>query len=140
MLFCEPQVGWRHIAVTAQRTMQDFAEQMRWRIDQRYPEAEVIRVVLNNLNSHKPASLYAAFAPRRSAAHFEEAQISLHARGRLARSGRHANMRQPSLAPTRAQTRGVRPPTELESALLRAISSQPADVQQRILGQAAQGR
>ena len=63
LLFCEPQVGWRHSAVTAQRTMQDFAEQMRWLIDQRYPEAEVIRVVLNNLNTHKPASLYAAFAP-----------------------------------------------------------------------------
>jgi hypothetical protein len=62
-MFCEPQVGWRHIAVTAQRTMQDFAEQMRWLVDERYPEAEVIRVVLDNLNTHKPASLYEAFAP-----------------------------------------------------------------------------
>jgi len=62
-LFCEPQVGWRHIVVTAQRTMEDFAEQMRWLVDTRYPEAEVIRVVLDNLNTHKPASLYEAFAP-----------------------------------------------------------------------------
>jgi transposase len=62
-MFCEPQAGWRHIAVTAQRTMLDFAEQMRWLVDVRYPEAEVIRVVLDNLNTHKPAALYEAFAP-----------------------------------------------------------------------------
>ena len=62
-LFCEPQAGWRHIAITAQRTMLDFAEQMRWLVDVRYPEAEVIRLVLDNLNTHKPAALYEAFAP-----------------------------------------------------------------------------
>ena len=62
-MFCEPQTGWRHMASTAQRTMQDFAEQRRWLIDTRYPEAEVMRVVLDNLNTHKPAALYDAFAP-----------------------------------------------------------------------------
>jgi DDE superfamily endonuclease len=62
-LLCEPQAGWRHIAVTAQRTMLDFAEQMRWLVDERYPDAKVIRGVLDNLNTHKPASLYEAFAP-----------------------------------------------------------------------------
>jgi DDE superfamily endonuclease len=62
-MFCEPQAGWRHIAVTAQRTMLDFAEQMRWLVDVRYPEAAGIRVVLDNLNTHKPAALYEAFAP-----------------------------------------------------------------------------
>lgn len=62
-MFCEPQAGWRHIVVTAQRTMEDFAEQMRWLVDTRYPEADVIRVVLDNLNTHKPAALYEAFAP-----------------------------------------------------------------------------
>jgi len=62
-MFCEPQAGWRHIAVTAQRTMLDFAEHMRWLVDEQYPDAKVIRVVLDNLNTHKPASLYEAFAP-----------------------------------------------------------------------------
>jgi hypothetical protein len=62
-LFCEPQAGWRPSAVTAQRTKVDFAHQMQWLVDERYPEAEVIRVVLDNLNTHKPASLYEAFAP-----------------------------------------------------------------------------
>jgi hypothetical protein len=51
------------MAVTAQRTMLDFAEQMRGLVDVRYPEAEVIRVVLDHLNTHKPAALYEAFAP-----------------------------------------------------------------------------
>jgi hypothetical protein len=62
-LFCEPQAGWRQITVTAQRTKVDCAHQMQWLVDERYPEAEVIRVVLDNLNTHKPASLYEAFAP-----------------------------------------------------------------------------
>jgi hypothetical protein len=62
-MFCEPQAGWRHIAVTAQRTKVDFAQQMKWLVDERYPKAEVIRAVLDNLNTHKPASLYEAFAP-----------------------------------------------------------------------------
>jgi hypothetical protein len=62
-LFTEPQAGWRHIAVTERRTMQDFAHQMQWLVDARYSEAEVIRVVMDNLNTHKHASLYEAFAP-----------------------------------------------------------------------------
>jgi hypothetical protein len=49
--------------VTDRRTMQDFAHQMKWLVDERYPEAEVIRLVLDQLNIHKPASLYEAFAP-----------------------------------------------------------------------------
>jgi hypothetical protein len=62
-LFTEPQAGWRHIAVTDHRTMVDFAQHMQWLVDHRYPEAEVIRVILDNLNTHNPASLYEAFAP-----------------------------------------------------------------------------
>jgi hypothetical protein len=62
-LFCEPQAGWRHVAVTAQRTREDFARQMKWLVDERYPHAEVIRVVLDNLNTHKPGALYATFPP-----------------------------------------------------------------------------
>lgn len=62
-LFVEPQAGWRHVAVTAQRTKLDFAQQMQWLVDERYPHAEVIELTLDNLNTHKPASLYEAFAP-----------------------------------------------------------------------------
>ena len=62
-LFVEPQAGWREVRVTEQRTMIDFAQQMKWLVDERYPHAEVIRVVLDNLNTHKAAALYEAFAP-----------------------------------------------------------------------------
>jgi DDE superfamily endonuclease len=62
-LFCEPQAGWRHVEVTGQRTMEDFAHQMKWLVDERYPQADVIRVVLDNLNIHKVASLYETFPP-----------------------------------------------------------------------------
>jgi hypothetical protein len=60
---CEPQAGWRHIVVTEQRTMQDFAHQMKWLVDEGYPQADLIRVVLDNLNTHKLASLYETFPP-----------------------------------------------------------------------------
>jgi len=62
-MFCEPKRGWRHVAVTEQRRMQDFARQMKWLVDVAFPEAERVRVVLDNLNTHRPASLYEMFAP-----------------------------------------------------------------------------
>jgi hypothetical protein len=62
MLF-EPLVSKRHIRVTAQHTMQDFAHCMKWLVDEVYPSAEIIRVVLDNLATHKPAALYETFPP-----------------------------------------------------------------------------
>jgi DDE superfamily endonuclease len=62
-LFVEPPAGRRHVHVTAQRTKVDFAHEMQWLVDIGYPKAEVIRVVLDNLNTHKLASLYEAFEP-----------------------------------------------------------------------------
>ena len=62
-LFVEPQAGRRHVQVTEQRTKVDFAHAMQWLVDEGYPEATVIRVVLDNLNTHKLASLYEAFEP-----------------------------------------------------------------------------
>ena len=60
-LACEPLAGWRHVAVTQRRTMQDFAQQMRWLVDEAYPGVPVVRVVLDNLNTHRTASLYETF-------------------------------------------------------------------------------
>ena len=60
-LACEPLAGWREVAVTERRTMQDFARRMRWLTDEAYPEAEVVRVVLDNLNTHRRTSLYETF-------------------------------------------------------------------------------
>ena len=41
----------------------DFAHQMRWLVDEAYPDAEVVRLVLDNLNTHKLGALYEAFEP-----------------------------------------------------------------------------
>ena len=62
-IFFEPQRGWRHVEVTERRTAKDFANQMKWLVDEAYPDAQVVRVVLDNLNTHKIASLYEAFLP-----------------------------------------------------------------------------
>jgi len=60
---CEPLVGWRHVAVTERRTRVDWAHVVKDLVDVRYPNAERIVLVLDNLNTHSPASLYEAFAP-----------------------------------------------------------------------------
>ena len=60
-LACEPLAGWRHVAITERRTMPDFAHQMQWLVDVAYPDATVVRVVLDNLNTHRMASLYETF-------------------------------------------------------------------------------
>jgi hypothetical protein len=62
MMICEPKRGWRQVLVMERRTKIEFAHCMR-HIVQCYPEAEVVRVVLDNLNTHKMASLYEAFPP-----------------------------------------------------------------------------
>ena len=62
-MICEPKGGWRHVEVTGRRTAVDFAHQMKWLVDSAYPDAEVIRLVPDNLNTHKPGSLYEVFEP-----------------------------------------------------------------------------
>jgi DDE superfamily endonuclease len=58
-----PKGGWRHVEVTAHRRKEEFAHQMKALVDEHFPEAATIRVILDNLNTHTPASLYAAFEP-----------------------------------------------------------------------------
>jgi transposase len=62
-MLVQPRAGWREVTVTERRTKRDFAEQMRRLVDQHFPHAKRIRVVLDNLNTHGPAALYAAFTP-----------------------------------------------------------------------------
>ena len=56
-----PLQAWRHVKVTARRTMVDFAHCMRDLVDIHFPQADTIVVVMDNLNTHKLASLYEAF-------------------------------------------------------------------------------
>ena len=62
-MFVDVNRPWRHAKVTDQRTCVDFAECMRDLVDEHYPEAERIRVVLDNLSAHSAAALYHAFDP-----------------------------------------------------------------------------
>ena len=60
-LTCGPKDRWRRVAITQKRTMQDFAHRMRWLMDEAYPDVPVIRLVMENLNTHRMASLYETF-------------------------------------------------------------------------------
>jgi hypothetical protein len=71
----EPLAGWRHVDVTAQRTKQDFAECLRYLVEERYPTAQYVRLVLDNLNTHVPAALYEAFPPQRARAIVERLEL-----------------------------------------------------------------
>ena len=62
-MFFAPLLNWRHVKVTDQRTAIDWAHCMRELVDVHFAEAERITVVLDNLNTHTPAALYAAFEP-----------------------------------------------------------------------------
>ena len=60
----EPLVGRRSVKVTDRRTAIDFTEVIREIVDNQYPDAEKVVLVMDNLNTHKPASLYQAFEPK----------------------------------------------------------------------------
>jgi DDE superfamily endonuclease len=60
-LFSEPLAGKRWTRVTESRTKIDFAEAIRWLVDDLYPEAECIRLIIDNLNTHTLGALYEAF-------------------------------------------------------------------------------
>ena len=61
ILFC-PTRGWRHVIVSEHHAKQDCAQVLRWLLDEHFPQAECVRLVVDNLNTHSPASLYTAFS------------------------------------------------------------------------------
>jgi len=63
-IFVEPLAGWRHVEVTNRRTKQDYAQQMKYLVNVRYPDAEWVTVVQDQLNTHDPSALYATFEPQ----------------------------------------------------------------------------
>jgi hypothetical protein len=62
----EPLTGWRHVEVTERRTAVDFAERVRDLVEEVDPDAEKVVLVMDNLNTHKLASLYEAFPPEQT--------------------------------------------------------------------------
>ena len=78
----EPLTGYRHVEVTARRTAEDYARQLQWLADVRYPDAKRICLVQDNLNTHRLANLYLVFPPaeaRRLAERFELHYTPTHA-------------------------------------------------------------
>lgn len=62
-MFVEPLVGRRRVSVTARRTAVDWAHEIKRLLEEDYPEARLVRLVLDNLNTHTIGSLYEAFEP-----------------------------------------------------------------------------
>ncbi len=62
-LACAPWLGWRHVTATSRRTAIDWAEMIRELVDLHFPDADHLVLVIDNLNTHGPASLYKAFPP-----------------------------------------------------------------------------
>ena len=74
-LFCEPLGGRRWVDVTERRTKADWDHHIKELVDERYPEAEQIVLVMDNLNTHTPASLYEAFEPKEAKRIAEKLEI-----------------------------------------------------------------
>jgi hypothetical protein len=62
----EPLAGWRHVTVTEHRTKRDYAEVLRYLVEERYPDADAICVVQDNLNTHTAGALYETFPPQQA--------------------------------------------------------------------------
>lgn len=62
-LFTEPLEGWRYTEAKEQRTRIDWANSIKWLLDEQYPNADQVVLVCDNLNTHNIASLYEAFEP-----------------------------------------------------------------------------
>jgi hypothetical protein len=63
-IFFQPLAGWRHVKITPQGAGLDFAQAMKDWVDTHFPNAAVIRIVLDNLSTHSPAALYQALTPQ----------------------------------------------------------------------------
>jgi hypothetical protein len=74
-MICEPLLGWRTVRVTERRTAKDLAEVLRWLVEDLHADAEKVVVVLDNLNTHKLASLYKAFPPEQARRIAEKLEI-----------------------------------------------------------------
>jgi hypothetical protein len=62
-LFTEALAGWRYAEALPHRTRQDFAHEIKWLLNEQYPNCEKVVLVMDNLNTHAISSLYATFPP-----------------------------------------------------------------------------
>ena len=62
-IFTEPLAGWRYAEAFEHRTKKDWAHRVKWVLDTQYPDAEIVVLVMDNLNTHVTSSLYETFPP-----------------------------------------------------------------------------
>ena len=65
-IFTEPLASWRYAQAFPQRTKKDWAGRIQWLLDEQYPEAEKVVLVMDNLNTHTVSSLYETFPPEKA--------------------------------------------------------------------------
>lgn len=74
-MFTEPLSGWRYADAQEKRTRQDWAKEIDWLLTKQYPNAEKVVLVMDNLNTHSIASLYATFPPQYARSLVERLEI-----------------------------------------------------------------
>lgn len=110
-LWFEPLAGKRHVKVTEQRTRRDWAEFIRELVDEAYPEAEQIVLVMDRLNTHTLGSLYEAFPPEEARRIAEKLEIHY-----TPKHGSWLNMAEIELSVLARQCLGQRLPSRAELA------------------------
>lgn len=75
-MFNEPLGGWRRVSIREKRRKNEWAEEIKKLVDEDYPDADIIVLVCDNLNTHNISSLYEAFEPEEARRIWE--RIELH--------------------------------------------------------------
>jgi len=65
-IFTEPLAGWRNAEAFPRRTKKDWAHRIQWLLEEQYPKAEKVILVMDNLNTHTISSLYETFSPEQA--------------------------------------------------------------------------
>jgi len=93
-VFLDVHRPWRKVKVTERRAAKDYAQCMRDLVDVHYPDAEIIRVVQDNLSTHSAGAPLSGVPARRGQADFAAARVPLHPQARkLAQHGRDRDWR-----------------------------------------------
>jgi len=109
-IFTEPLSGWRYAQAFPRRTKKDWAYRIQWLLNEQYPEAEKIVLVMDNLNTHAISSLYEAFPPEEA---FRLAgRLEIHF---TPKHGSWLNMAEIELSAMTAQCLGDRRISDIES-------------------------
>ena len=109
-LFAEPLGGWRHAEAFPRRTKIDWAYRVRWLLDEQYPEAEKVVLVMDNLNTHTISSFYEAFSPEEAFCLAQRLEIHF-----TPKHGSWLNIAEVELAAMAAQCLGQRRIPDLET-------------------------